>query len=504
MRPQNARWLLVIAVGWIPAWAGAQAAAIAPASPYAPAQGPTWTPTPAPRPVYLQDLAREQSPVPNPAASGLQIQNLDGGHPATVTVDFYREFGWSSFTAGLPPVPPLFAANLYLPSHGGLGDGWFAARAAANRSIAAVARTEWLGTGGAVMFANSLESTHLAVPLVMRRYAGQTSVIRIQNTDTARNAHVLAKLYAFGEFTTRLTRSYNLRPGGFVTLDLGDDASFGVVGEPFVGWLLVESATPVAATARVGYDNGSPAVFAFEGLPLEHASPRLAVPLFRHDFYGTTGISVVSLTSDNEVEVTYRGTLGSCAGREFSQGPVRLGRYAGAVFYQGNVDLPMTGTSPLPPGCGGSATVEATNGPLLAVVNDATGNPARPSSAAAYNAVGVGAGRRIALPLWRMHHTRHRLTTGVQAMNVGTAAARATLKVYWSDGSTANCGAACQATVPPGYAFTWYPATLPAMREGDFGSAFLDSDQPLAVIVNDASAAGTMDAAIYGGIVVQE
>ncbi len=505
MNRHQARWLLALAVGTIPVGMGSILTAGAPADSAGPAQGPTWTPTPVPQPIYLQDLAREQSPVANPAVSGIQVQNLDPSQAAAVHVDFYKEFGWSNFPVDVPSIPPLFAGNLYLPSYGSLGEGWFVARADSDRRIAAIARTEWQRTGGAAMFSDSMPTTVLAVPLVLRRYAGQTSVIRIQNTDTAQNAHVMAKLYAFGEFTTRLTRSYNIRPGGFVTMDLADDVSFGVVGDSFVGWLLVESATRVAANSHVAYDNGSPAVYAFEGICLECSSRRLAVPLVRNEFYGTTGISVVNVGGDQtQVTVTFRGTLGSCAGQTFTQGPVRLGRYAGAVFYQGHVDVPLTGMSPLPLGCAGSAVMESDGGHLLAVVNDATGDPARPASAAAYAAWGEDwAGRKVSLPLWRKYHTHHRLTTGVQAMNVGEAEAHATLKVYWSDGSVADCGPACTATIPPGSAFTWYPGTIPSPREGDYGAAVIDSDQPLAVIVNDASVAGTMDAAIYNGIVVE-
>jgi hypothetical protein len=108
----------------------------------------------------------------------------------------------------------------------------------------------------------------------------------------------------------------------------------------------------------------------------------------------------------------------------------------------------------------------------------------------------------VALPLYRNQHTGAQLTTGIQAMNVDDIAARVTIR-FMIDGvivSDAACGLACSQTIAPGGSYTWYPPMITAVPRGKVGSAFIESDQLLAVIVNDASLTGQMDAAIYNGI----
>jgi hypothetical protein len=240
-------------------------------------------------------------------------------------------------------------------------------------------------------------------------------------------------------------------------------------------------------------------------VPAEQAADKLFAPLFRNNFYGTTGISVVNPgTTPVDVKVKFAGTLGQCIGQPFEQGPATIQPGSSAVFYQAPVNVPGTGTSPLPDKCAGSASIEATGGKVLAIVNDASGNPGNPTTSAAYNAVSLDQGaKKVALPLYRKEHTSAKISTGIQAMNIGTTTARANISFTMSDGtnlSGAACGTDCQATIAPGASANWYPPGITKLLPGKFGSAFIDSDQPLAVIVNDASGNGLMDAAIYNGI----
>jgi len=285
---------------------------------------------------------------------------------------------------------------------------------------------------------------------------------------------------------------------------------FAAIPTPFLGSMTVESATPVGVQSFVDIETSPKAVYAFEGVPAEQAADKLYAPLFRNKFYGTTGISVVNPgTSPVQVTAKFVGSLsqnnkGACVGQTFTQGPATIAPGSSAVFYQDNtVDVPGTGKSPVPADCAGSATIEATGGKVLAIVNDASGNPAAPATSAAYNAVTADLGsKKVALPLYRNKHTNAQLTTGIQAMNIGTAAARAEIAFTLSNGtqiSGAGCGG-CAQTIEPGGSYTWYPPSIAALPANQFGSAFINSDQPLAVIVNDASLTGAMDAAIYNGI----
>jgi hypothetical protein len=245
-------------------------------------------------------------------------------------------------------------------------------------------------------------------------------------------------------------------------------------------------------------------------VPAEQAAPKLFVPLFRNDFYGTTGISVVNPgTSPVQVTVTYYGspfsTAADCkenATFVHAGGPQTIAAGSSGVFYQGNIAIPGTGASGLPKGCLGSATIQATGGNVLAIVNDAD---LAKGTSAAFNAVSeAGTAKKVALPLYRNKHTGDQLSTGIQAMNSGTGPANVTLEIKDDKGTviSGSCGGQCTQTIAPNASYTWYPPSMSSQNQyaGNYGSATLTSTQPLAVIVNDASAIGTKDAAIYNGI----
>jgi hypothetical protein len=466
----------------------------------------------APGFVYLQNLVKQVSPTADKVVSGVQVQNLDATQVAAARATFATAAG-ALTTLELPPIPPLGAYNFYLPTEARLAEGWYAAAIDGDRRLAAISRTEWLATGGAAMFSDSIPAKDIVLPLLVRHYAGQSSVVRIQNIDPAQTTEAVLRVYASGLGEVAVIHR-TIPPAGFVTLDMADSTvDFGRLLPSFAGWLHVASVTALAVSSYVAYDNGSRAVYGFEGVPLELAANKLYAPLVRNAYYGTTGISVVNpMPAPARVTVRYVGAntldYGRCVGQTYTQGPVTIGAGSIALFYQANVSMPGTGISPLPSGCAGSATVESADGPVLAVVNDATGNSAQPSSAAAYNAVTAAQGaRRVALPLYRNRHTRAQLTTGIQAMNIGDAAAHVEITFALADGrmiSGAACGSACHAVIAPGAAYVWFPAGIPALPDAVYGSAFIASDQPLAVIVNDASLTGALDAAIYNGIKADE
>ena len=89
--------------------------------------------------------------------------------------------------------------------------------------------------------------------------------------------------------------------------DRGKDAAFSSVPAGTLGALVVKSATiPVGVQAFMDIENITKAVYAYEGVPAEQAAATLYAPLFRNDFYGTSGISVVNPgTSPVQVTVTY-------------------------------------------------------------------------------------------------------------------------------------------------------------------------------------------------------
>lgn len=437
-----------------------------------------------------------------PGLTGVQIQNLDAVKAATVLVNWWPQSGGAPIPMTRAPIAPLASANVYLAQETTLGDGLFAVIAESDRSIAAVARTEWQTDGGAVMFSNSRPATRLIVPLVVCNYAGQTAYVSVQNTNTASSANVVASAYEFGRRESEFQYPFVVKRGTSVTFDACRDGRM----HGKAGYLTAESDIPLTAQAFINNARSQKAVYAFEGVPAEEAADRLFVPLFRNNFYGTTGISVVNPGADAaEVTVRFMGSLGSCVGQTMTQGPVTVAAGSSAVFYQDNVDIPGTGTSPLPKSCAGSATIEAAGGKVVAIVNDAMGNPSGPTTAAAYNAISLAqAGRRVALPLYRNRHTAAQLTTGIQAMNVGDATARVNIVFKLADGRViGGSGTACPActvSIAPGASANWYPPNIQSLPANLYGAAFLESDQPLAVIVNEISTSALTDAATYNGI----
>jgi hypothetical protein len=286
---------------------------------------------------------------------------------------------------------------------------------------------------------------------------------------------------------------------------MGTNPDFDLVAKSFLGSMTIESATQVGVQSFVDFSNSDKAVYAFEGVPAEQASDTLYAPLVRNNFppnsgAATTGVSVVNPgTTQVSVKMDYTGSLGNCVGQSFSDGPVNIAPGSSYVFYHAGA-----GTN-LPKGCAGAGVIRATGGKVLAIVNDASGNPGAPTTSAAYNAVSMEQGAKdVALPLYRNKHTTAQLTTGIQAMNISDTAARASISFTLAPDNTkisaAQCGPDCTQTIAPGGSYTWYPPSIATLPVGKFGSAFISSDQPLAVIVNDASLNGVMDAAIYNGI----
>ena len=147
----------------------------------------------------------------------------------------------------------------------------------------------------------------------------------------------------------------------------------------------------------------------------------------------------------------------------------------------------------------GSARMQSSQS-ILAVVNDAgINNEYTTLTSAAYNAATPADGAtRVFAPLVRRRHTGFQLTTGIQVQNIGNAAADITVTYRTSTG--AGAGNQTINDVPAGASVNFYQDTGP-FPSGQYGSAVITSDgQPLALIVNDFSLTGALDAAIYNGL----
>lgn len=452
-----------------------------------------------PQSVYASRLAG----ISGAGATGIQIQNLDATQSATIVSEFYKQgASGAPVTITSPNVPAGGAANIFLPQAQELQNGAYAAIISADRQIAAIARTDWFSSGGAAIYSNVQPGLEVVVPLAVIDYVGTTSLVSVQNTDTSQQATVTVELFSTSSPTAVLTQNYDIQPGTSITLDLGKNPEFvGVTPNTelgFLGSMKVSSQVPVGVQSFVDIESSDKAVYAFEGVPPEQGSDTLYAPLVRKQFFGyDTGISVVNPgTGDVDVSVRYIGSIGDCAGQEYTHGPVTIAGGSSSVFYQG-----PGGGSGLPDNCVGSAVINA-SGDVLAIVNDSLNFT---EQSAAYNAVSADVGAtKVALPLARRQHVdAWKVTTGIQVMNIGDANANVTITFSDDQGNElTGCGGACTATVGSLSAHTFYPgaAGLNVMPSGTYGSAVISADQDVVVIVNDASETGAIDAATYNGI----
>ncbi|MFN2115929.1 MAG: hypothetical protein ACK2T6_09440, partial [Anaerolineae bacterium] len=178
--------------------------------------GPQDTPA-----VYASRLAGVQGS----GETGIQVQNLDASQDAAITANFYKQDGSPAISIAAATTPPRGSALYYLPSLEELPDGAYAAVINSDRQIAAIARTDWQASGGAAIYSNVIPGNDVAVPLAVKQYYGQCSLISVQNTDTSAPATADLEVYKSGEAAPTLTVPMSIQPGTSVTADFcsGDD-----------------------------------------------------------------------------------------------------------------------------------------------------------------------------------------------------------------------------------------------------------------------------------------
>lgn len=437
--------------------------------------------------------------------TGCQVVNLDDALDAVVVADLYKQSGGAPVSIIRPAIPAGQAANFYLPNESILQNGAFAGIFSADRQIQVICRTDWTTSGGSALYEASEPGTDVVVAPAMKGYAGQTSLVTIQNTDTAQQATANVDLVARGGGGAPIaSMTAMIAPGTSTTLDLGRMPSFASVPNGTVGFLRVRSAVPVAVQSFVDIEDSQKGVYAFQGVPTGLAAERLFAPVVHAESLvdpanpGSSSpldsrIEIVNAdgASAIEVDVAYTGVAGGCAGRTFAAPAVTIGGGQSATISQDPAD------GPLPAGCTAAAVIDATGGQVVATVIDTERGSRRTS---AYNAMrAVDGGTSVVVPTWRKEHTAGRLSTAIHVMNLGTAPTEATLTVRLSDGSTAACGPDCTATIPAGGAHLWWPPAMANLPPGTYGSAHVSASQPIAAVVVDTSVTGASDIASYVG-----
>lgn len=483
-------------------------------TPAATGTAPTRTPRPTgtPNPSGVLDLA---------GMTGVSITNLSSDTAADVTVDFVSQTGNGSASVTRTGVMPGAQTAIFLPAEPGLADhDVLAARVSASQPVAAVAQSQWPATSHMAMYNAPHPATDVVVPWLLNAYAGQTSIVSIQNTDAANGAAVSIDFMANGQTTPIETLGFPLGPGGATTFSLGTHPQLanlptGSALEAGLMWARVTADRPISVVTTVAQTTARHAVYHLAGVPAGEAITEGYAPMLFRSYAVdpndagagtlTSGVTVLNPgTSPVGVKLTYRGAdvLGrshACAGQSIAHttanGDVTTTVAPGALvsFYQGNTAL-----SHLPENCAVSGVFEITGGEVIAaasVINGVSGSLA--GYAIVTDAIGDS---NVHLPIVRRQHTTGLFSSPIQVQNLGDATASVTLHVRNSRGAAINCGADCTATIPSHGSRLWWPTDIAAWPAGEFGDATVASDQPVAAVVMDMSFNDMFDMTAYRGL----
>ena len=257
---------------------GAVAAALAVAL-AAVAAGPAVPPARAAR--MAVRTAAHTAAIQGAGATGIQVQNLDFTNVATAKIQFYGRTGAPIEITRI--ILPGTAANVYLPLVPGLANGAYAMVVSADRPIAALARTDWETTRAAGIYSSVVPGKTVVLPLVVADYFGQTSLVSIQNTDTAAEHSVHVEVRGMGGVTAFATADLHVAPGAAVTIDFERDADFRLLADAspngFLGWMRITSAADVAVQSFIDVASSEKAVYAVQGIPETLLATGLHAPI---------------------------------------------------------------------------------------------------------------------------------------------------------------------------------------------------------------------------------
>jgi hypothetical protein len=467
--------------------------------------------------------------------TGVQVQNLSTSSSASVAVQLWNQSGGSPIVLDSATIPQSAAQNFYLPNYGAVPSGSYAMLVSSSQPAAAIVRTDWSAVGGAAIYNSVAPATDVIIPLITKDFAGQTSQLSVQNTNTSDSiSDVVLTLYGRGSSTPIVTSSpQTIGAGTSKTWDMDDplwgtlpDNALDLGSTGFVGALQVTSSTDLAVQSFIDIP-GTPGVTGFNGIPSDSAAMTLYCPLIRANYYGDTGISIVNLNSlSADVTITFRADAGSPHSGVYTQDITVPGNSSSIAFQgpggnsrQAPTNLPggsQTGGNPTPTNDGfyGVATITS-NRDVLAVANDTLfGSGWSVQAQSSYNCMtDAEAGTDFALPLVRKYHLADtKLTTGIQIQNVSGSSVTVSLDLTNWDGTSQSSSNPTPIVIPAygsGNFWNGFLTGLPTVPpsyggSGWFGSAILSATGGNVVVVVSDEGYGTtaVDSANYNGLLM--
>jgi hypothetical protein len=228
-------------------------------------------------PVFLARLLRfADSGALGTGDSLVAVQNLNPTDNTTVALQLDPHGGGAPSLVDLPNIQP--GASFQLPLAGApiVPNGSFGGAVMADKTVAALGRTEWAKTSGLAIDGARLGGADLVVPLVAKRWLGQSSLLTVYNTDLQARAPIVVEINRTGDSTPLLTHQAVISPRRAVVLDLAGDKAFDALPANFTGSLHLRSQGTVVVQAAL---IGEAAVAASEGMDAATAGLAVHAPL---------------------------------------------------------------------------------------------------------------------------------------------------------------------------------------------------------------------------------
>jgi hypothetical protein len=473
----------------------------------------------------------ELSDMTGDVQTGIQMQNV-GTDTAEVSVKLL-EIGTGSgeYTLTKQNIAKEAALNYYMPGYTDVPGGAYSLVATADQPIEAMVSTVYGGSNAAGNYTSVAPGKNVILPYVTRNWASQSSQITVQNASQSTDTVFTITIVGIDNSGEDSKSNQKLLPGKAITYNISE-FTLSNNGEPyglpdgFLGYAKIDVTSGDSVVVQSFIDiAGQGVMSAFSGVPADSSSTTLYAPLIRRNFYGDTGIQLVNTNATAaNVTITYYtdGTL-TQYDAEYTQSITVSASSSLAIAQAFDNTLPTGTRENMQPvltndGWFGVAKI-VSNQPLFGVVNDSRlGADYNPYSQSTSNvATAEDAGTRFAVPLVRASFPAiiNSLTTGINVMN--TTSSQAVVSITYSvsqeDGSVKSV-TGTGVTVAANGSGNMYQGTdkaaggnsIPSLGDGWYGSAIIESTQPIVVLVDDASDFGApvpLDAANYGALKLQ-
>jgi hypothetical protein len=404
--------------------------------------------------------------------SGFQVQNLGTG-TADILIYYYNQDGTQA--AGSPFSDTIGAASskTYYPIQAAEPfNGSVVIES--TEPVVAIANT----LGNTPQYMASTESfsggeTSVNLPLIMRGNSGYYTWFSVQNTSSTADAHVTVQFIAGSAGTGYTAPAVTIAPGAAATFDQHDLAN---IGTKFIGSAIVTSDQPVVATVmQVGetYKN----MMGYNGFTAGSTTVNLPLVMANNKGY-YTGFQVQNVgSSSTTITVDYGANIAGAFAPANETATLAAGE--SVTFLQNTGQFGASAGKYV-----GSATISTSGGvPVVAIVNQVNlgGTPL----GTAYDGFDPAAAtEKVSAPLIMSNNSGY--YTGIQVMNVGSAAASITV-TYGPNLAGTFAPPAETATIQPGNSYNSIQNSGIWTGQKYVGSAVVttSSGGQIAMIVNE-------------------